>query len=154
MPRLTANLRWLVVTCSRLIWACSNFIGGFFQLAKTCKLFEHKIQVIESLSYHNLSWRPRMKPILFWIKAILRAKVAKPKGNWKKNEITDRGSMQKRLFETPFQWTIIRNVTSKKRQTILRKCRTCDDLCLRWTDVIASNHKLTCDHLRSRLIKA
>ena len=25
---------------------------------------------------------------------------------------------QERVFETPFQWTIIRNVSSKKRQTI------------------------------------
>ena len=52
MSRLTANLRWLVVACVsfRLIWACSNFIASFFQLARACESFEHKTQVDASLS--------------------------------------------------------------------------------------------------------
>ena len=47
VPRVTANLQWLAVTCVSLrpIWACSNFTASFFQLASACESFEHKTQV-------------------------------------------------------------------------------------------------------------
>ena len=41
------------------------------------------------------------------------------KMKWSNTEIQrDFKSKQERVFETPFQWTIIRNVSSKKRLTI------------------------------------
>ena len=42
-----------VCVCLCLVWACLNFIASFFQLAKTCDLFEPKTQVGERRVFHS-----------------------------------------------------------------------------------------------------
>ena len=80
-------LRQLAMACGglRLIWACSNFIASFFQLAKTCELFEHKLSRWKSLvSKLNMATSDEVDVVLNKSNNHSESSKAKPaKAKWK-----------------------------------------------------------------------
>ena len=88
VPRSTANLRWLVVACDQFELV-QNFIASFFQLAKTCELFEHKTtsRWKSLVSKLNMAASDEVDVVLNQSNAHSESSKAKPaKAKWKKKK--------------------------------------------------------------------
>ena len=117
-------LRWLALACDHfeLLQTSSQVSFNLRRLASCLNNTKHK-----SMKVFGIKIKHGWSQCCFESKQHrLTAKAAKPnrlRPNRKKemvklrNTQVNRGSKE-RVFETPFQWTIRRNVSSKKRQTI------------------------------------